>query len=218
MYAEVREEVVLASEVATLLEEPIAEHRSEHQCSEQFTPCSVSVSCSYENTILFDPLMETVVPKTLTREDAVAITSDSHLEPKVTFPPFVHPSEVLNPSKESITQRNHFPMIPSCQKPFPSPITLHNNFCYTWSTCNRANKQHMVVFMTDTFLENVPAHTLDRPNNRYRKWISCKSLHHFSPHGNRSQTGLHTPISLNLLGGEVSCCQKVYLALRCARP
>ncbi len=85
MYAEVREEVVLASEVATLLEELIAKHRflTEHQCGEQFITCSISVSCSYESTIILDPLMETVVPKTLTGEVAVAITSDSHLEPKV---------------------------------------------------------------------------------------------------------------------------------------
>ncbi len=89
VYAEVREDVVLASEEATLLEEPRAEHRSltEHQCCGQLTTCSVSVSCSYENTIILGPLMETVVPKTLTGEVAVAITSDSHLEPKVTLNP-----------------------------------------------------------------------------------------------------------------------------------
>ncbi len=77
MYAEVREEVVLATEETTLLEEPIVEHLSltEHHCGEQFTTCSVSVSCSYENNILLDPSMETVVSKTLTGEVAVAVTS-----------------------------------------------------------------------------------------------------------------------------------------------
>ncbi len=82
VYAEVREEVVLAPEETTLLEEPIFEHLSltEHQCGEQFTTCSASVSCSHENTILLDPSMETVLPKTLTGEVAVAITSHSHLK------------------------------------------------------------------------------------------------------------------------------------------
>ncbi len=87
MHAELREEVILATEETTLLEEPIIEHLSlrEHHCGEQFPACSVSVSCSYENTILLDPSMETVVPKTLTGEVAVAITSNSHLETKVTL-------------------------------------------------------------------------------------------------------------------------------------
>ncbi len=91
VYVELREEVVLATGEMTLLEEPIVEHLSltEHQFGEQFTTCSVSVSCSYENTTLLDPLMGAVVPKTLTGEVAVAVTSDSHLETKVTlnFPP-----------------------------------------------------------------------------------------------------------------------------------
>ncbi len=77
MCAEVRDEVVLATEETTLLEEPKVEHLSltEHHCSEQFTTCSVSVSCSCENNILIDPLTETVVSKTLTGEVAVAVTS-----------------------------------------------------------------------------------------------------------------------------------------------
>ncbi len=82
VYAELREEVVLATEETTLLEEQIVDHLSltEHQCGELFITCYVSVSCSYENTILLDPSMETVVPKTLTGEVAVAITSHSHLK------------------------------------------------------------------------------------------------------------------------------------------
>ncbi len=173
-----------------MLEEPIVDHLSltEHHCGEQFTTCSVSVLCSY------DPSMRTVVPKTLTWEVTVAVTSESHLETKVTlnFPPSVHHSEgtdVHNPSKESITQRQHIPTTPYCHKLVPCPISLHNNVSFTSSTCNRANAQHMVEFIPDPFPENVPAHTLDRPNNRYRLWISgrsaCVSLHHCSPHNIR---------------------------------
>ncbi len=89
MYAEVRKEVVLATEETTLLKEPIFEYLSltEHQCGEPFTACSDSVSCSYENTILLDPSMEDVVPKPLTGEVAVVITSDSHLKTKTTLNP-----------------------------------------------------------------------------------------------------------------------------------
>ncbi len=103
MYAEVREEVVLASEVATLLEELIAEHRflTEHQCGEQFITCSVSVSCSYENTIILDPLMETVVPKTLTGEVAVAIPSDSKCIGWRILP--TRPATSLKPSKSAVS-------------------------------------------------------------------------------------------------------------------
>ncbi len=88
---------------------------------------------------------------------AVAVTSDSHLETKVTlnFPPFVPHSEGtdgLYPPEESITQRQYIPLLPFCQKPFPCPISLHNA-TYTSSTCNRANGQHMVVFMPGPFPE-----------------------------------------------------------------
>ncbi len=133
----------------------------------------------------------------------MAIKSDSNLETEVTlnFPPFAHPSEgtdVLNPSEKIIIQLQHIKMTPSGQKPVPCPISLHNNVSHTSSTCNLANVHHMVVvFITDRFPENVPPHTLDRPNNRNRKWISsrrvCVSLHHFSSHVNCSRTWLNPP-------------------------
>ncbi len=80
-----------------------------------------------QNTVLFDPSMENDVPKALKEEVAMAITSASHLETKMTlnFPLFVHPyggTDVLNPSKESVTQLEHIPLTPSCQKPVPCPI------------------------------------------------------------------------------------------------
>ncbi len=103
----------------------------------------------------------------------------------------------------------------SCQKPVPCPISFHNNGSYTLtSTCHRANGQRMLVFLNDP---NVSAHTLDRQNNRYRKWISCRSvgvrLHQFFPHVNRSLIWLHPPISLNLRGGEMYCGQSCLAGL-----
>ncbi len=61
---------------------------------------------------LFHVHTKTVVPKTLTGEVAVAITSDSNLETKVTLnpPPLRSPFEgtdVLNPSEEIIIQLQH---------------------------------------------------------------------------------------------------------------
>ncbi len=75
---------------------------------------------------------------------------------------------MYNPSKESITQLEHIPMTLSWQKPFSCPISFHNDK-YMSSTCNRSNRQHMVVFITDPFSQNVTAHTLDHPNSEYRK-------------------------------------------------
>ncbi len=51
-------------------------------------------------------------------------------------------------------------------------------------TCNSASRLHITDSITDPFFQNVTAHTLDHPNNRYRKWISCRGvcvrLHQFS--------------------------------------
>ncbi len=109
---------------------------------------------------------------------------------------FVHPyggTHAHNPSKESITQLEFIPMTLSCQKPFSCPISFHNNDSYMSSTCNRANRHYMVVFITDSFSQNLTAHTLHHPKNRYRKWISCRGVcvspHQFSPHMNRFQAG-----------------------------
>ncbi len=61
---------------------------------------------------------------------------------------------------------------------------------------------------------NVPSLVPDRPNNRYRKWISCRSvcvgLHQFSPHAKCFRTWLHLE--------RCYVTKVVYLALRSARP
>ncbi len=70
VYSEVQEEVALVTEETAMLEKPIFEclPLKEHQCGERFTTCSVSVACSYENTISLDSSMENVFPKIMIGE------------------------------------------------------------------------------------------------------------------------------------------------------
>ncbi len=125
-------------------------------------------------------------------------------------------AHVHNPSKESTTQLEHTPMTSSCQKPFPCSVSFHNNDSYTSFTCNSPSRVRIVVFITDPFFQNVTAHTLDHPNNRYRKRLCwpppiLSSREPFSD-------WLHPPKSHYLQGGEVLCGQScridVYAALR----
>ncbi len=98
-------------------------------------------------------------------EMTVVTISDSHLKTKMTpnSPPLRLPfwrHRFPYRPEESITQREHIPMSPPCLKPVPHPISFHNNDSYESSTFNRANKQHVVVFMAGLTHQNTLLHIL----------------------------------------------------------
>ncbi len=117
-----------------------------------------------------------------------------------------HPPESI---RGEIYHQKHFLATLVLQKSILCFMHINNNDSYPSSTSNRANGQHVVVSQRDTTHQNTLFLIPDRPKNRYRKWISCRSgcggLHQFSPHVNRSSTWLHPLINCYLHGGGVIC-------------
>ncbi len=269
VYAEAREESTRVMEETGPIENQPYEclSPSEHQWDDQFATCSISVTYSYESTILIDQSEQNAFPQTAAGEASSVVETESQLTltspsivppnrdtdvrgpaernhslqknilPTTKGPPLVHfyeDKDALNPFEGSAahprhilltpsplklipSKREYFSITPSHNRPIPCPGLSPHSHNHAKFTRFHAHAQQPIFIHLGLIHRNVFSLIPDRPNNRYRKWISCRSvcvgLHQFSPHAKCFRTCLHPLISLNLQGGEVLCGQSGLLGL-----
>ncbi len=102
-----------------------------------------------------------------------------------------------SPLKPIPSTRECFSITPSHTKPIPRPGLSPHNHNHGTFTRFHAHGQRPIFIYLGPLHRNVFYLIIDRPNNRYRKWISCRSvcvgLHQFCPLPKCFRTWLHPP-------------------------
>ncbi len=136
--------------------------------------------------MLLDPSMENVFSTTMGSEATSAITLNPHMKAKMMVS-IVHSNGgtgVRYPPEESISKQKHVQITQSYRKPVLCPFSFHHNGSHTNSTRICAHGQQLYVTQQGPYPKYTHTHISDRPKNRYRLWISCRSayvgLHQFS--------------------------------------